>query len=485
MSTRKEKADNARKKRQERTVVNPTLTEAVQKDITDKGSVSAFTAPVAAIKTDEELAKSREISKLGGVNAEKLGYKVEDGVLKNPLEIQNKGLEQHASKGLAQPQAQTIKVPQVQPTVEEEKAPTLLDLTAKRLAELKEKAETEKTDAAKMQKYYALADAFSALGKMGGAAIGGAIGGNMMDSAPIVEDYKPSRGYLDAIEKSKNANERLRALDEKEFNLAVRDEERSYKQQIDKLNRDYQKWLTDYKYRLDRAKAEDNLAMQEELLEEKSRIEQEMQEKILGLKNKYQVADRANSRANMEYQYDKYGTVPVAFTDGTGMKMSESEYAGLLRFVKAGSRGKVTDANIDEFIATNPQLVRDYMAMINGETVSKAANSGKPTDTGISTLPSIQLVQAPTGNQATDAEAEDAFVFDPNKIADAEEEALRRDVGVHGIPFMKSGNSGYIGQTKIGTASTNNPAPKTADKKTGDKKKDNKSGKIDLNQFKR
>ena len=87
-----------------------------------------------------------------------------------------------------------------------------------------------------MQKYYALTDALKALGQMGGTAIGGAIGGNMLDSASKVDEYKPSRGYLDAIEKSKKANDRLRALDEKEFNLAynknLREEERAYKQKM-------------------------------------------------------------------------------------------------------------------------------------------------------------------------------------------------------------------------------------------------------------
>ena len=389
MSTRKEKADNARKKRQERNVVNPTLAEAVQKDITDKGSVSAFTAPAAAIKTDAELAKSREIAKLGGVNAEKLGYKVEDGALKNPLEIQNKGLEQNAAKGLTQKQAQTINVPQVTPTTEEEKAPTILGLTAKRLAELKEKAETEKTDAAKMQKYYALADAFSALGKMGGAAIGGAIGGNMMDSAPIVEDYKPSRGYLDAIEKTKKANERLRALDEKEFNLAVREEERSYKQQIDKLNRDYQKAMVDYKNRIDRANAEQDFARKQELMEEQARVEQEMKEKnlelqhkyemeTLGLKNKYRQSEQAGSRANMQFQHDLYNSIPIAFEDGTGIKMPKNEYEAMLKFFKGRKIGGVTidDKNIDSFISKNPQLVKDFITAIGGKGSVSSQNTG-------------------------------------------------------------------------------------------------------------
>ena len=275
------------------------------------------------------------------------------------------------------------------------KVPTLSDM----LAEQRQKAEQEKTDAAKMQKYYALTDAFSALGKMGGAAIGGAIGGNMMDSAPIVGEYKPSRGYIDAIEKSKKANERLKALDEKEFNLAVRDEERSYKQQIDKLNRDYQKIMVDYKNQIDRANAEQDFARKKELMEEQARVEQEMKEKnlelqhkyemeTLGLKNKYRQSEQAGSRANMQFQHDLYNSIPIAFENGTGIKMPKNEYEAMLKFFKGRKIGGVTidDKNIDSFISKNPQLVNDFITAIGGKgsvssqnTGTEAPNQSKPT----------------------------------------------------------------------------------------------------------
>ena len=296
-----------------------------------------------------------------------------------------------ASEDPIAPTIQTIAPNPVELTTP--KVPTLSDI----LAEQRQKAEQEKTDAAKMQKYYALADAFSALGKMGGAAIGGAIGGNMMDSAPIVGEYKPSRGYLDAIEKTKKANDRLKALDEKEFNLAVRDEERSYKQQIDKLNRDYQKIMVDYKNQIDRANAEQDFARKKELMEEQARVEQEMKEKnlelqhkyemeTLGLKNKYRQSEQAGSRANMQFQHDLYNSIPIAFENGTGIKMPKNEYEAMLKFFKGRKIGGVTidDKNIDSFISKNPQLVNDFITAIGGKgSVSsqntEAPNQSKPT----------------------------------------------------------------------------------------------------------
>lgn len=72
------------------------------------------------------------------------------------------------------------------------------------LSSQREAAVKDKTDAGRMQQYYALADVFNALGKMGGAVVGGAVGGNILDSAPMVGEYKESRGYLDAFERAKD-----------------------------------------------------------------------------------------------------------------------------------------------------------------------------------------------------------------------------------------------------------------------------------------
>lgn len=93
----------------------------------------------------------------------------------------------------------------------------------------------EKTDSEKMQRYHALTDVFNAFGKMGGAAVGGAIGGDALVGASAKE-YQPNRGYLDAIEKAKAANDRIRALDDTGFqfqlNKQLRDEQRDYEDKV-------------------------------------------------------------------------------------------------------------------------------------------------------------------------------------------------------------------------------------------------------------
>lgn len=163
---------------------------------------------------------------------------VKDGKTPNEIASTLTGTAENSSNittGVQNPATATSTVDSTSATTAE-KPLTIEELLANQRASIK----NEKTDSAKMQKYYALTDALKALGQMGGTAIGGAIGGNMLDSASKVDEYKPSRGYLDAIEKSKKANERLRALDEKEYNLAVRDEDRAYKKQLTEDNRAYQ-----------------------------------------------------------------------------------------------------------------------------------------------------------------------------------------------------------------------------------------------------
>lgn len=268
-----------------------------------------------------------------------------------------------------------------------EKTPTLFDM----LAGQRKTVEKEQTDAALMQKYYALSDAFNALGKMGGAAIGGAIGGNMMDSAPIVGEYKENRGYITAFEKAKQANARLREFDNMQYQLAVRDEERSYKQQHDKLNREYQKQLIDYKNQIDRANADRDYERSKELKMAIAEMEQKHKKEIaelnnkyeqenLRLKNQYRQSEQAGSRANMQYQHDLYNSVPLAFNDGTGIRMSKNDYEGLLRFLmgKPYNGGKINKDNIDAFIRENPKMVNDYITATGGASITEGA---KPKST--------------------------------------------------------------------------------------------------------
>lgn len=237
------------------------------------------------------------------------------------------------------------------------------------LATQRENAVKDKTDAAKMQKYYALTDALGALGKMGGVAVGGAIGGNMLDSAPMVADYQPSKGYVTAFEEAKKANERLRALDEKDYQLALRDEERSYNQQQKKLDRDWQKKMTDYQNQLARANAAEQNSIKRKMAAE----ERVFQEKILGIKNQaeldkeriknqYKINETERARETMRLNRDLYA-VPLAFNDGTGMMIPQNYYDKMTSFFTGKTIGgkTITKENVEQFLMDNPQAVKGYM----------------------------------------------------------------------------------------------------------------------------
>lgn len=386
------------------------------------------------------------------------------------------------------------------------KSPTLSDM----LAEQRKTAIKEKTDAVNMQKYHALTDALGALGKMGGAAIGGAIGGNVMDSAPVVGEYQPSRGYVTAFEKARQANARINELDNIQYQLAVRDEERSYKQQQDKLNRDYQKQLVDYKNQIDRANADKDYERskalkllvaeieqqhKKEILELNNKNEQE----ILKLKNQYQQSEKAGSRANMQYQHDLYNSVPLAFNDGTGIRMSKNDYEGLLRFFDDKD-------NINTFLRDNPQLVKDYLTAVGGASMETNANNitvenpstRQETSFLGFNMPYSGLYNDSTAhstisatNQATNKEqtakqtrdsvdtinAHDAtnpsIVLDADTIADTEESILRGETGKYGIPLMKAGGSSFSAKPNNNTTRKEESAPKAKE----NKKKEGKESK--------
>jgi hypothetical protein len=157
-----------------------------------------------------------------------------------------------------------------------EKPKSFAEVLADRYSDMRKTAEKEKTDAAKMQKYYALTDALRAIGQLGGTAVGGAIGGDLPDSAPAVDPYKESRGYLDAFERAKKANDRIKELDEKGFQLALRDEERDYNAKAKEAENAYKAkmdaadkaWQIDfYNLRAEKEKAiaEGNLKLKAEL----------------------------------------------------------------------------------------------------------------------------------------------------------------------------------------------------------------------------
>jgi hypothetical protein len=176
-----------------------------------------------------------------------------------------------------------------------------------------------------------------------------------------------------------------------QYQLAVRDEERSYKQQVDKLNREYQKQLIDYKNQVDRANADRDYERSKELKMAIAEMEQKHKKEIaelnnkyeqenLKLKNQYRQSEQAGSRANMQYQHDLYNSVPLAFNDGTGIRLSKNDYEGLLRFYNGKKIGNVTvnKDNIDTFLRDNPKLVNDYITAVGGASVSDNTKQESP-----------------------------------------------------------------------------------------------------------
>ena len=257
----------------------------------------------------------------------------------------------------------TAAVPEtVTPEVPVETTQTFSDM----LAPYREKAKQDKTDAVKMQKYYALTDALGAIGKMGGAAIGGAIGGNALDSAPNVGEYKRSAGYLDAFEKAKQANDRLRDLDDYEFKLNLskkqRDEERAYNENVANAEREYRKEMILLENELRKAeKAEDRAA------------EEALKLKILELTQNHEEKLKKMSMEIVEKQMrgkpasdDESTGIATIFDDDRVAYLDKSDIAALMkRYINREYNGKlINEENFDAFISQNPQLVEKYLKTI-------------------------------------------------------------------------------------------------------------------------
>lgn len=285
-----------------------------------------------------------------------------------------------------------------------EKRPSLSDM----LAPFREAAKKEKTDAEKMQKYYALADVFNALGKMGGAAVGGAIGSNMLDSAPNVGEYKENRGYLDAFERAKQANERLRDLDEKEFQLAyskkqrdeerahsdkVRAEDRKYKAELDKADKEWQRIMIDYKAKIDQAAAAGNLKLKAQLEAEAQAAAWQHQLKRDALLHGYDMDEKKLSRDIVAMQMGSvYGKpTPFTFNDGTAISIPEKVNEEMLKyFAQKGNIGGVpVDAdNVADVLRNHPNLVNDFLNFYGmGVKPTVAAIENPYMETGTYTQP--------------------------------------------------------------------------------------------------
>lgn len=266
-----------------------------------------------------------------------------------------------------------------------EKPKTFAEILSERYADMRKTAEQEKTDAAKMQKYYALTDALRAIGQLGGTAIGGAIGGDLPDSAPAVDPYKESRGYLDAFERAKKANDRIKELDEKGFNLALRDEQRAYdqamreedrayKEKLDAIDKQWQKDFYDYRSKIDQAIAQGNLELQAKLREEQEAREQEYWKERNAITQQHDIAMKAWSEriVNKQMGLDANGNpkedgVDFAFYDDNvkPTKIPAKRYKEMLAHY--ASMGKIGDVVVDEenvvsILKSNPQLVKSFLA---------------------------------------------------------------------------------------------------------------------------
>jgi len=265
-----------------------------------------------------------------------------------------------------------------------EKPKSFAEILAERYADMRKTAEQEKTDAGKMQKYYALTDALRAIGQLGGTAVGGAIGGDIADSAPSVDPYKESRGYLEAFENAKKASDRLKALDEKGFQLALRDEERAYnasvkeaenayKEKLDAADKAWQMKFYDYKAEKEKAIAEGNIKLKAELDAQEAAAQQEYLKERMAIQQQYERDLKALSerivRIQMGEDVDGTGkipgkTIPFTFHNGNKMDIPQSLYPEMLKFFASkGQIGEevVDEENIESVLRNHPDMVNSFL----------------------------------------------------------------------------------------------------------------------------
>lgn len=386
--TRKEKVakKNAEKQAQ---VVTPIDNQRIENKIDDKGIA---TAQLQNQKVNQSSAKgkeinwvagpsTRELKRVAGPNADKLGFTLEkvDGS-NHRYKVKQPEYQENINKiDFKMPTGATQQKATGAPNVvrpAEPKPLTFSDYLAKQRENLKQ----DKTDAEKMQKYYALTDVFNALGKMGGAAVGGAIGGNMLDSAPAVGEYQQSRGYLDAFERAKQANDRLRALDEQEFTLAYnrqqQEEERDYRHREQELDRQWQLKLYDYKTQIEQAIAEKDWARSAQLKLQMAKDEQAHAMALQRLRNYGALAEKQAGYDISKWQAETYNTTPIGFADGTSIAVPDNYYQGLVNyFMNADWDGRrVTKDNVTEYIKTHPAEAMEFLSRfgIGGQTIAAA-----------------------------------------------------------------------------------------------------------------
>lgn len=285
------------------------------------------------------------------------------------------------------PQATGVTEPEmpnpVKATAQERlKTPSFSDLLANSMYVMRKNAEKEKTDAVKMQQYYAFADALNAIGKLGGSAVGGAIGGNVADSAPAVDPYKESRGYLAAFEKAKAANERLRDLDDKayalaatqeerEYNRKVREADNAYKAKLAETEREWQKDFFDYKAKAEQAIAQGNMEFKAKLDAGIAAKKHEYDMKKLAVQNAHDVTLKGISERIVRMQLGLDGddgmalskTTPFTFSNGTKADIPKKLFPEMLKyFAKKGINGQEVDAeDVESALRDHPELVNGFL----------------------------------------------------------------------------------------------------------------------------
>ena len=295
-------------------------------------------------------------------------------------------------------------------TTKEEEPKRFSDLFSESRKALKQK----KTDAAKMQKYYALADALKVIGDMGGTAIGGAIGGDALGGVTPTKQSNPSRGYIEAFEKAKAADEALAKLDQEEYKLELayekKKEEREYKAAQAAI-------LQEYKIELEKLRREGINATEEKKAELRERailLRANCSKSLAELKStlKYNndlsildekaedTMDIIDYKTNAQkdvidyrienglyYSRRSRETKPVRFRDGTNMEIPLTYYESMKQdLIGDDWNGKrVTKDNVEQYIRNNPNVVKDYLrgfgVEVGASTPARTSSTPAPATT--------------------------------------------------------------------------------------------------------
>lgn len=272
-------------------------------------------------------------------------------------------------------------------------------------AESRKKAQKEKTDAEKMQRYYALTDALKILGDMGGSVIGGALSGDAMNGVSPTKEYEPSRGYIEAFEKAKAADEALRKLDQEEYKLELsfekKKEEREYKEKQAAILQQYKLDIERLRQEYKTANEERRAQIRQEEMAAKAAVQERIARLKAGLKYSHDLSYLdENAKVQMEiidYKADVNGnssngqqsgekTEPVMFHDNTTMEIPKRYYDSMKRdFVGNDWNGrKVTKDNVGLYIKNNPDVVKAYLESFGVTTDVSSSRETNTTSSGSS-----------------------------------------------------------------------------------------------------